>query len=95
MALNRKLRLTEPALVRHEHEVRVEGLAPVRRLLGLDRRTVRPDHLNRGPGQSSSRETGQDMQRGPPRPDPSSEPLIATTSMPASSRRALVSTFRS
>ena len=37
MALNRKLRLTEPALVRHEHEVRVEGLAPVRRLLGLDR----------------------------------------------------------
>ena len=37
MALNRKLRLTEPALVRHEHEVRVDGLAPVRRLLGLDR----------------------------------------------------------
>ena len=45
--------------------------------------------------QSGSREIGQDMQRGPPRPEPSSEPEIATTSMPASSRRALVSMLRS
>lgn len=44
---------------------------------------------------SGSRATGQLMQRGPPRPEPSSEPAIRTTSMPASSRRALVSSLRS
>ena len=45
--------------------------------------------------QTGSRAIGQDMHRGPPRPEPSSEPAIATTSMPASSSRALVSVFRS
>ena len=44
---------------------------------------------------SGSRLIGQDMQRGPPRPLPSSLPAMATTSMPASSRRALVSVLRS
>ncbi|MCR3720264.1 hypothetical protein LY15_002238 [Prauserella flava] len=38
---------------------------------------------------------GQDMQRGPPRPEPSSEPAMASTSMPASSRRAFVWVLRS
>ena len=44
---------------------------------------------------SGSRLIGQDMHRGPPRPLPSSLPAIRTTSMPASSSRALVSTLRS
>ena len=44
---------------------------------------------------SGARLTGQLMQRGPPRPEPSSEPAIRTTSMPASSRRLLVSSLRS
>ena len=44
---------------------------------------------------SGSRLIGQHMQRGPPRPEPSSEPAIRTTSMPASSRRELVSLLRS
>ena len=44
---------------------------------------------------SGSRVIGQLMQRGPPRPEPSSEPAIRTTSMPASSRRSLVSSLRS
>ena len=43
----------------------------------------------------SARLTGQLMQRGPPRPEPSSEPAIRTTSMPASSSRELVSSLRS
>ena len=47
------------------------------------------------PSASGSRATGQLMQRGPPRPEPSSEPAIRTTSMPASSSRALVSSLRS
>jgi hypothetical protein len=38
---------------------------------------------------------GHDMQRGPPRPEPSSDPAIATTSIPAASNRALGSTLRS
>ena len=42
-----------------------------------------------------SRSTGHDMQRGPPRPVPSSEPAISTTSMPSSARRWLVSVLRS
>ena len=46
-------------------------------------------------GQSGSRAIGQDMHLGPPRPDPSSLPLIATTSMPAASSRALVWVLRS
>ena len=44
---------------------------------------------------SGSRRTGQDMQRGPPRPVPSSEPAIRTTSTPASSSRPLVTVLRS
>ena len=44
---------------------------------------------------SGSRCSGQDRHRGPPRPEPSSEPEIASTSMPASASRALVSTLRS
>ena len=42
-----------------------------------------------------SRAIGQLMHRGPPRPEPSSEPAIRTTSMPASSSRSLVSSLRS
>ena len=38
---------------------------------------------------------GQDMHRGPPRPEPSSEPGIRITSIPARSSCRLVSTFRS
>ena len=45
--------------------------------------------------QASSRAIGQDMHLGPPRPEPSSEPEIAMTSIPASSSRVLVSTLRS
>ena len=42
-----------------------------------------------------SRSIGQDMQRGPPRPRPSSEPAIVMTSMPSRRSRVLVSTLRS
>ena len=35
------------------------------------------------------------MQRGPPRPVPSSEPAIGMTSIPSAVRRALVLTLRS
>jgi hypothetical protein len=44
---------------------------------------------------SGSRLTGQDMHRGPPRKLPSSLLGTRMTRMPASSRRALVSEFRS
>ena len=44
---------------------------------------------------SGSRATGHDMQRGPPRPVPSSDAEMASTSIPESRRRALVSVFRS
>ena len=43
----------------------------------------------------TSRAIGQDMQRGPPRPEPSSDPAIGITSIPASTRRRFVSTLRS
>jgi len=46
-------------------------------------------------GTSESRDTGHDIHLGPPRPDPSSEPLIRSTSIPDASSRALVSTLRS
>ena len=59
-------------------------------------RTIRSEFLSRRVrAQTSSRAIGQDMHRGPPRPEPSSEPAIAMTSMPASSRRLLVSMLRS
>jgi hypothetical protein len=45
--------------------------------------------------QSGSREIGHDIHRGPPRPEPSSDPEMAMTSIPASTRRWLVSMFRS
>lgn len=56
-------------------------------------------HSNRrsGPYQlfgNGSRSIGQLMHRGPPRPDPNSEPGMVSTSMPAASRRRLVSTLR-
>lgn len=44
---------------------------------------------------SGSRAIGQDMHRGPPRPDPSSEPAIRKTSIPEASSLAFVSTLRS
>jgi hypothetical protein len=44
---------------------------------------------------TASRAIGHDMQRGPPRPEPSSDPAMGITSMPASARRWFVSTFRS
>jgi hypothetical protein len=44
---------------------------------------------------SGSRAAGQDIQRGPPRPVPSSEAGMASTSIPESTRRALVSELRS
>src|SRR4051794_36361841 len=47
------------------------------------------------PTDDGSRATGQDMHRGPPRPLPSSLPGMRTTSTPACSSRALVSTLRS
>ena len=56
-------------------------------------------HSNRrsGPHQlfgNGSRSIGQLMHRGPPRPDPNSEPGMVSTSTPAASRRRLVSTLR-
>jgi hypothetical protein len=44
---------------------------------------------------TGSRAVGQDMHRGPPRPVPNSEAAIVNTSIPASSRRALVRALRS
>ena len=44
---------------------------------------------------SASRSIGQDMQRGPPRPRPSSDPAMVITSMSSWRRRVFVSTFRS
>jgi hypothetical protein len=44
---------------------------------------------------TASRAIGHDMQRGPPRPEPSSDPAMGITSIPASTRRWFVSTFRS
>ena len=44
---------------------------------------------------SGSRAAGHDIHRGPPRPVPSSEAAIVSTSMPASCRRALVRALRS
>ncbi len=44
---------------------------------------------------NGSRAAGQDMHRGPPRPVHSSETAIVRTSIPASSRRALVRVLRS
>lgn len=43
---------------------------------------------------NGSRSIGQLMHRGPPRPDPNSEPGMVSTSTPAASRRRLVSTLR-
>ena len=48
-----------------------------------------------GRRQRGPRETGQLMHRGPPRPLPSSEPAIRSTSMPAASSASLVTVFRS
>jgi hypothetical protein len=50
----------------------------------------------RPPGQrAGARSSGQLMQRGPPRPRPSSNPGMVTTSTPSSRSRWLVSTLRS
>ena len=46
-------------------------------------------------GHSSSLSIGQDMQRGPPRPRPSSKPAIVMTSIPSRRSSVLVSTLRS
>jgi hypothetical protein len=54
---------------------------------------ARPDPVVSG--QRGARSIGQLMHRGPPRPEPNSEPLIAMTSMPARSNWAFVSTLRS
>ena len=54
--------------------------------------TQRPD---RRPHDGRSRSHGHDRQRGPPRPDPSSNPSIVTTSIPASRIRSFVVVFRS
>ena len=54
-------------------------------------------NLRNGPHQlcgNGSRSIGQLMHRGPPRPDPNSEPGMVSTSTPAASRRRLVSTLR-
>ena len=47
------------------------------------------------PEATGSRSRGQLMQRGPPRPRPSSKPGMVRTSTPSSRRRWLVSTLRS
>jgi hypothetical protein len=76
-----------PLLVRIEVEA-----GQLFRTVGLDEVAEHPvaeDDYRR------SRLIGQDMHRGPPRPEPSSEPEMAITSMPACSSRVLVSTFRS
>ena len=44
---------------------------------------------------TASRSIGQDMQRGPPRPRPSSPPAMVTISMPLRRRNVLVVVFRS
>ena len=48
-----------------------------------------------GPRQAGSRSIGQVMQRGPPRPRPSSLPTMVTTSMPCLRSMVLVATLRS
>ena len=56
-----------------------------------------PSNRRSGPHQlfgNGSRSIGQLMHRGPPRPDPNSEPGMVSTSTPAASRRRLVSTLR-
>ena len=45
--------------------------------------------------QAGSRSFGQVMQRGPPRPRPSSLPAMVTTSMPCSRSMVLVAALRS
>ncbi len=94
------------ALVARRREVRERALE--RRLDGLGQRrgAGRQARAGRGAGGAAafaartqaprgSRRTGQDMQRGPPRPVPSSLPAMRMTSMPASSSRALVTVLRS
>ncbi len=54
----------------------------------------RDDHI-RARGQAASRSIGQLMQRGPPRPRPSSPPGTSSTSMPWRRRKVLVVTLRS
>ena len=48
-----------------------------------------------GAGHAGSRWIGQVMQRGPPRPRPSSLPPMSTTSMPCLRSMVLVATLRS
>jgi hypothetical protein len=58
------------------------------------RRRRRHHQMDADRGQAS-RSIGQLMQRGPPRPRPSSPPGTVITSMPLSCKYALVVTFRS
>lgn len=89
------------ALSRHEMvqrigwtEVGFASLTQGRRIACRVRDELRRRRRRR-PVYSGSRATGQDMHRGPPRPVPSSDAEIGSTSMPESARRMLVSVLRS
>ena len=49
----------------------------------------------RSPSSAGSRMIGQLMQRGPPRPRPSSKPAMVITSTPSRRSAVLVATLRS
>ena len=58
-------------------------------------RNPRPRFRHPMPQTTASRSIGQDMQRGPPRPRPSSDPAMVTISMPCLRRNVLDVMLRS
>ncbi|WP_286085567.1 tyrosine-protein phosphatase, partial [Mycolicibacterium porcinum] len=66
-------------------------VATVLETVGVDRDRIIADFL----ASNGAIPAGHDMQRGPPRPVPSSEASMDSTSMPESASRALVSELRS
>ncbi len=61
----------------------------------IEHGTTMPSEADLECRQAGSRSIGQVMQRGPPRPRPSSSPGMVTTSMPCLSSIVLVATLRS
>ena len=98
---------TSPGAVTVRRSVGAVGRSPrgarrgARRRPASTRATVRPTTRATNGWQAdrahdaASRSMGQDMQRGPPRPRPSSPPAIVTISMPLRRRNVLVVAFRS
>ena len=84
-------RLDDAAHVGHLG-VRVQALAPAQQRVAAERDD---DPHSVSLRQMPSRSSGQLMQRGPPRPRPSSLPGMVMTSMPLSRRKLLVVVLRS